>query len=94
MGRPLQLVKCAADGQLEVGQEAADVLRTVRGPVAVVAVCGRARQGKSFILNQIASAWNPKDKEGTENSNAGFVVAPTHRPCTKVPKRTFRKAMF
>ncbi len=25
----------------------------VKGPVAVVAVCGRARQGKSFILNQL-----------------------------------------
>ena len=28
-------------------------LRSIRGPVGVVAVCGRARQGKSFLLNQL-----------------------------------------
>jgi hypothetical protein len=35
------------------------------------AVCGRARQGKSFILNQLLGA------------SGGFKVGPTVRPCTK-----------
>lgn len=39
--------------------------------VGVVAVSGRARQGKSFILNQLLG------------QTSGFTVGPTHRPCTK-----------
>lgn len=75
MGTPLELVKYnAASGKFEVGQAAVQALREVRAPVAVAAVCGRARQGKSFILNQLLA----------EGSNAGFTVGPTHRPCTKV----------
>ena len=35
------------------------------------AVCGRARQGKSYILNQLLG------------QSSGFKVAATHRPCTK-----------
>ncbi len=38
----------------------------VKGPVAVVAVCGRARQGKSFILNQLL----------LQSSGGGFQVRP------------------
>jgi hypothetical protein len=74
-GRPLQLVSLGEDGKFEVGEEAKAVLQTIRGPIGVVTVCGRARQGKSFILNQIASLGGVGDK--------GFVVSPTHRPCTK-----------
>ena len=33
--------------------EAVAVLQLVKEPVGVVSVCGRARQGKSFILNQV-----------------------------------------
>ena len=36
-----------------MGQAALQVLQAVKGPVGVVAVSGRARQGKSFILNQL-----------------------------------------
>ena len=64
----------------QVGEEAESVLRAVKGPLAVVAVCGRSRQGKSFILNQIASS----SGEGAAKANAGFEVAATHKPCTKV----------
>ena len=56
------------------------MLRSVKGPLAVVAVCGRSRQGKSFILNQIATACG----SGAAKHNQGFEVAPTHKPCTKV----------
>ncbi|CAL2251856.1 unnamed protein product [Prunus armeniaca] len=33
-------------------QEAVSMLQLVKEPIGIVAVCGRARQGKSFILNQ------------------------------------------
>ncbi|PNW76463.1 hypothetical protein CHLRE_11g467610v5 [Chlamydomonas reinhardtii] len=74
MGTPLELIKYNTDsGTFEIGKAALDTLRKVKGPVAVVAVCGRARQGKSFILNQLL----------LKSSGGGFQVGATHRPCTK-----------
>jgi len=58
-------------GKFEVGQRSVQILRTLKGPMAVVAVCGRARQGKSFILNQLLHV------------SGGFTIGSTHRPCTK-----------
>jgi hypothetical protein len=55
----------------QVCEDAARLLRTIRTPVGVVAVCGRARTGKSFILNQLLGR------------SAGFRLAHSHRPCTK-----------
>jgi hypothetical protein len=56
-GVPLELVKYdTTTGRFIVGAEALAVLRGTRGPVGVVAVCGRARQGKSYILNQLLQA--------------------------------------
>ena len=73
-GAALELIRWdAASGRFEVGQEALAVLRSVRTPVAVAAVCGRARQGKSYLLNRIAGA----------AAGGGSAVAPTQRPCTK-----------
>ena len=70
--RSLELVRYNADtGKFELGEEALSVLRSTRGPVGVVAVAGRARQGKSYILNQLLGR------------SGGFTVGPTHRPCTK-----------
>jgi hypothetical protein len=52
--RALQLVRLnARTGQMEVGAEALAALRACKGPVGVVAVAGRARSGKSFVLNAI-----------------------------------------
>ena len=71
-GEPVELIKYNVEsGQFEVGARATAVLRSVKGPLAVVAVCGRARQGKSFILNQLLQ------------TSGGFTVGSTHRPCTK-----------
>lgn len=71
-GQPLELVRYdEKTKRFEVGQDALRVLQGVRAPLGVVSVCGRARQGKSFILNQMLGR------------SSGFVVAPTHRPCTK-----------
>eukprot|EP00983_Pelagomonas_calceolata_P087358 1156940-Pelagomonas_calceolata.AAC.6 len=74
MGKPLPLVSYNVHAnKFEVGQEALEVLRSVKSPLGVVAVCGRARQGKSYILNQLVSA----------GGGQGFTIGPTHRPCTK-----------
>lgn len=71
-GHPLKLVDHnASTGTFELGSEALQVLRSINGPIAVVALCGRARQGKSYILNQLLG------------KSTGFQVASTHRPCTK-----------
>ncbi|KIZ05610.1 Interferon-induced guanylate-binding protein 2 [Monoraphidium neglectum] len=71
-GAAVELIRYNAETRrFEVGPLALDVLRATTTPVAVVAVCGRARQGKSFILNQLLSV------------TAGFQIGSTHRPCTK-----------
>ncbi|WOK99270.1 guanylate-binding protein 3 [Canna indica] len=70
-GRPLRLVYCDEKGKFHMDPEAVAALQLVKGPIGVVSVCGRARQGKSFILNQLLGR------------SSGFQVASTHRPCTK-----------
>ena len=71
-GVPLELVRYDTNtGKFHAGEEALRTLRATSQPVGVVAVCGRARQGKSFILNQLLG------------QSTGFQVAPTVRPCTK-----------
>uniref|UniRef100_A0A1D1YUI6 Guanylate-binding protein 4 n=1 Tax=Anthurium amnicola TaxID=1678845 RepID=A0A1D1YUI6_9ARAE len=69
--RPLRLVYCDEKGRFQMDPEAVATLHLVKGPIGVVSVCGRARQGKSFILNQLLGR------------SSGFHVASTHRPCTK-----------
>ena len=55
-GKALHLIYADDDGKFVLGEEAVKALTDVRGPVAVCAVCGRARQGKSFILNKMAAS--------------------------------------
>ncbi|KAK4760219.1 hypothetical protein SAY87_023350 [Trapa incisa] len=69
--RPLRLVYCDEKGKFRMDPEAVAVLQLVKEPIGVVSVCGRSRQGKSFILNQLLGR------------SSGFHVASTHRPCTK-----------
>lgn len=51
--RPVRLVYCDEKGKFRMDPEAIAALQLVRGPIGIVSVCGRARQGKSFILNQV-----------------------------------------
>ncbi|XP_051125056.1 uncharacterized protein LOC127247299 isoform X2 [Andrographis paniculata] len=69
--RPIRLVYADEKGKFHMDPEAVTMLQLVKEPVGVVSVCGRARQGKSFILNQLLGR------------SSGFQVASTHRPCTK-----------
>jgi hypothetical protein len=52
--RPIRLVYCDEKGRFQMDPEAVAALQLVKGPVGVVSVCGRARQGKSYILNQVS----------------------------------------
>lgn len=69
--RPIRLVYCDDKGKFRMDPEAVAMLQLVKEPIGIVSVCGRARQGKSFILNQLLGR------------SSGFQVASTHRPCTK-----------
>jgi hypothetical protein len=70
--RPLQLISYDnSTGILKVGREALACLRSINTPVGVISVCGRARTGKSYILNQLLG------------QSTGFRLAHSHRPCTK-----------
>ncbi|KAE9461870.1 hypothetical protein C3L33_06201, partial [Rhododendron williamsianum] len=51
--RPIRLVYCDEKGKFRMDPEAVAMLQLVKEPVGVVSVCGRARQGKSFVLNQM-----------------------------------------
>lgn len=69
--RPIRFVYTDEKGRFHMDPEAVALLQLVKQPIGVVSVCGRARQGKSFILNQLLGR------------SSGFQVASTHRPCTK-----------
>lgn len=70
-GRPIQLLAVTPEGRFAVPPEAQQALARVQGPVGAVAVVGRARQGKSYLLNAL------------RGKGGGFAVSPTQRPCTK-----------
>ena len=59
-----------------VQPEALGILKKLQGPVAIVSVCGRARMGKSTLLNQLLGKLS-------NNTQKGFTTASTHKPCTK-----------
>lgn len=52
-GKALTLVQVDSGGKLVVPPEAAACLEKIRGPVAVVVVCGRFRSGKSSLLSRL-----------------------------------------
>ncbi|TFJ96690.1 NAD-dependent deacetylase [Platysternon megacephalum] len=53
MEEPVCLVGNGADGELEVTEEALEILRGVAQPVVVVAIVGLYRTGKSYLMNSL-----------------------------------------
>jgi hypothetical protein len=77
-GQPLLLIGFNdRTNKWEVGQEALRALKGIAGPLCTISVCGRARQGKSFLLNQMLGKFTGVDKF------RGFVVSPTQQSCTR-----------
>lgn len=69
-----------------VQDEAIEFLKTLKGPMGIVAVAGMYRTGKSYLLNRMIL-----------NRQSGFGVGPTINPCTKVRYRSltvFRDSGF
>lgn len=59
--------------QYLVSDEARSFLSSIDEKVAVIAVAGKYRTGKSFLLNRVI----------LDKRNTGFGVGPTINPCTK-----------
>jgi hypothetical protein len=74
MPTPIPFVTSGPDGAFEVQQEALDLLNGIEGPVAVVAVAGLWRTGKSFLLNSLL---------GLNGQPESFVVGNSVHACTK-----------
>jgi hypothetical protein len=59
--------------------EAAEFLAGLDQKISVIAVCGKYRTGKSYLLNKLFL----QGKYKAENKATGFQVSPTINPCTK-----------
>lgn len=62
-------------GEYLVAEEAVKLLETLEAPLAVVAIAGLWRTGKSYLLNHFSGAASEKD--------GGFTVGATVNACTK-----------
>lgn len=65
--------------------EAIALLKGIKEKIGVIAVAGKYRTGKSFLLNRIIL--DKKDENG-------FGVGPTINPCTKVSAQQNYKTEF
>ncbi len=61
----------------QISAEAAELLSSIKERIGVIAVAGKYRTGKSFLLNRIIL---------NKTEDKGFGVGPTINPCTKVIK--------
>jgi hypothetical protein len=48
---------------LVLDHDAVEELRELRGSIKVVAVCGKARQGKSTLMNMLASVYGQEHQQ-------------------------------
>ena len=67
----LDLTFCAE--KYVVSQEAVEFLSRIKEKIGVIAVAGKYRTGKSFLLNRVI----------INEKNRGFGVGSTINPCTK-----------
>jgi hypothetical protein len=78
-GQPLELVRYdSSTGRFHVGEAAIAVLRELKGPVSVVAVCGRARQVCVCLCVALASA----QPSTPQRAYTSAEPAPTPACCT------------
>ena len=79
-------------GKFEVNEDALKTLAKVEGDVAVVSVCGRSRQGKSYLLNVLLRTLFEEEEEesvAAESRESArvlrekFKTSGSTQPCTK-----------
>ena len=81
-GRParaVQFISLIGDKYV-VQPEAVEFLKELEGPLAVIAVAGKYRTGKSFLLNNVLLEL---PAVGGGGGGGGFGVGPSIQPCTK-----------
>ncbi|KAJ8281451.1 hypothetical protein GJAV_G00067860 [Gymnothorax javanicus] len=71
MQKPVCLIENTSAGELQVSQEALDILSSIRQPVVVVSIVGLYRTGKSYLMNRLAG------------KNTGFSLGSTVQSETK-----------
>ncbi|KAJ8281452.1 hypothetical protein GJAV_G00067870 [Gymnothorax javanicus] len=71
MEKPVCLIENTSAGELQVSQEALDILSSIRQPVVVVSIVGLYRTGKSYLMNRLAG------------KNTGFSLGSTVQSETK-----------
>ncbi|KAI1887369.1 hypothetical protein AGOR_G00189590 [Albula goreensis] len=54
MQKPVCLIDSESTGELQVNQEALNILSSIRQPVVVVSIVGMYRTGKSYLMNRLA----------------------------------------
>ena len=74
-GKAIVLVSFTKDEGFKITKEGTEFLLSIKEKVGVIAIAGRYRTGKSFLVNRIIS-----DAKGKSTS---FSVGPTINPCTK-----------
>lgn len=71
-------VKGGSSSGFQINPEAAEFLSTIKGKVGVIAICGKYRTGKSYLMNKLFI-----ESLVEEKAKKGFSVGPTINPCTK-----------
>ena len=66
------IIQCPSTGIYSVTPEAVEFLSKIRGPLAVIAIAGKYRTGKSFLMNRVLF-----------ESGGNFQVGSTVNACTK-----------
>jgi Guanylate-binding protein, N-terminal domain len=70
-----------------VTREAQDILGKIRCPIAPIAIVGKYRTGKSFLLNKLLQGLHidaqSQQHTSKSGSSSGFEVGPTVEACTK-----------
>ncbi|KUF98520.1 hypothetical protein AM588_10010020 [Phytophthora nicotianae] len=74
LSAPLPFVTLSDDGSFEIAPEAVTYLQQIRGDIAVVAIAGLYRTGKSYLLNLLL---------GRDQESEMFDVGATVNACTK-----------
>ncbi|CAI2380294.1 unnamed protein product [Moneuplotes crassus] len=76
------------DKKFVVDDKAIEYLSRFKQKIGLIAICGKYRTGKSFLLNKLMQFPGEKCPQEMEEiiespSSAGFEVGPTINPCTK-----------
>lgn len=74
LAAPLPFVTLSDDGSFDIAPEAVEYLQQIRGDIAVVAIAGLYRTGKSYLLNLLL---------GRDQESEMFDVGATVNACTK-----------